>query len=219
MSMKEFHGVWLPEHEHHLIEWMSHPKNKVLWDGKPVYQAKKQTLAMQHVRSWRTAIDVGAHCGLWSMHMVKKFDRVVAFEPVELHRECFEKNVEGANHVLVPVALGAEEGSVAMHTTHGSSGDSWVAGAGDIPLKTLDSFGFNDVDFIKLDCEGYELNALRGGEKTLVQCRPTVIVEQKPNRAQKYGLRERQAVEYLQSLGAVLRAEMSGDFVLSWPAQ
>jgi hypothetical protein len=35
-----------------------------------------------------------------------------------------------------------------------SSGDSWVKGKGTVPMKTLDSFGFEDVDFIKVDAEG-----------------------------------------------------------------
>jgi FkbM family methyltransferase len=196
---------------------MNHPKNKVLIDGKLAYQWKKQQTAMSFVKNWRVAVDVGAHCGLWSMHLVKKFAVVHAFEPVALHRECWIRNVENnGDHHLRACALGEKDGSCTIHTTETSSGDSFVAGAGDIPIKRLDDFQLHDVDFIKLDCEGYELLALRGGEETLKRCRPTVCVEQKPNRAQKYGLEERAAVAYLQGLGAVLRKELSGDFFLSW---
>ena len=83
-------------------------------------------------------------------------------------------------------------------------------------MVTLDSFDLQDVDFIKLDCEGYELFALRGAEETLKRCRPCVIVEQKPNRAQRFGLPQTGAVDYLQSLGAKLRAKMAGDYILSF---
>jgi hypothetical protein len=103
-----------------------------------------------------------------------------------------------------------------METAPSSSGDTRVAGEGDIPLERLDTFKLEDVDFIKLDCEGYELFALRGAEETLKRCRPCVIVEQKPGRGQRFGLAERGAVDYLQRLGAKLRKEMSGDFILSW---
>lgn len=217
--MKNIGGVWLPDHEKHLVEWMQ-SKNQVV-DGKLAYQWDKQQLAMSHVKQFRTAIDVGGHCGLWSMHLVKRFAMVHAFEPVEAHRECFSKNVGGGIAVvnqckLHGCALGEREGSIAIHTANASSGDSWVKGDGDIPLKRLDSFDLQDVDFIKLDCEGYELFALRGGEETLKRCKPTVIVEQKPGRAQKFGIGETDAVAYLQSLGAVLRAQKSGDYILSW---
>lgn len=219
-DIKEVGGVWLPAHEQHLIGWMNHPKNKILIDGKLAYQWKKQQIAMSIVRNWRTAVDIGAHCGLWSMHLVKRFSSVHAFEPVELHRACWEMNVGAIDPVamvLHPYALGEVEGTCSMHTTNTSSGDSYVSGTGDIPIKRLDEYDLHEVDFIKLDCEGYELLALRGGEETLKQCKPAICVEQKPGRAQKYGLKEKGAVDYLQSLGAVLRKEMSGDFFMSWP--
>jgi FkbM family methyltransferase len=215
--MQNVGGVWLPPTETHLTEWMR-KRNHVV-NGKLTYQYHKLEAALSYVRQWRTAIDVGGHCGLWSMHLVEKFARVVAFEPVELHRECFERNVPGIEEgkcILVPVALGEQEDFVSIHTAETSSGDSWVSGKGEIPLKRLDPFGFTDVDFIKLDCEGYELFALRGGEETLKRCKPVVCVEQKPNRAEKFGLKRTQAVDYLQGLGAKLRKEIGGDYILSW---
>jgi FkbM family methyltransferase len=228
-------GLWLPAHEMHLIGWMNHPKNRVVIDGRLAYQWKKQQLAMAHVKQWRTAVDVGGHCGLWSMHLVRRFQHVHAFEPVALHRECFECNVAPQfidvttlqdkdtvlspgekNFTLYPCALGEVDGKCSMHTTPSSSGDSFVSGAGDIPIRRLDDFDLQDVDFIKLDCEGYELLALKGGEQTLKRCRPTIIVEQKPGRAQKFGLPESGAVDYLESLGAQLLAVRSGDYVMAW---
>jgi FkbM family methyltransferase len=159
--------------------------------------------------------------------MAKVFESVHAFEPVADHRACFAVNVTAPNVTMHACALGEKNGSVSMKTAPTSSGDSFVsghsmlaevAGPGDIPMKRLDEFNLQDVDFIKLDCEGYELFSLRGGEETLKRCRPCVIVEQKPGRAQKFGLPETGAVAYLQSLGAVLRQEISGDYFLSWPA-
>jgi len=213
-GMKQVGGVWLPEHETHLVAWMK--KMNQIVDGKLSYQLDKRNLALQYVKNWRTAVDVGGHCGLWSMDLAKRFEQLHAFEPVALHRACFEKNVTGANVNLYAMALGDKDGAISIHTSVGSSGDSYIDGAGDIPLRRLDDFDLQDVDFIKLDCEGGELPALRGGEQTLLRCHPCVIVEQKPGRAQKFGLPETGAVAYLQSLGAVLRTERSGDFILSW---
>lgn len=212
---KNWRGLWLPEHEQHLIEWMEIKGDVV--DGKPAYQHHKLVKALSFVRNWRTAVDVGGHCGLWSMHLEKKFAHLHAFEPVALHRECFTRNVKMRDGVLLyPMALGQSEGMVKIHTANQSSGDSWVDGDGDIPLKRLDDFDLHDVDFIKLDCEGYELFALRGAEETLKRCHPVICVEQKPGRAQKFGLKETEAVDYLKSLGANLLSVMSGDYILGW---
>lgn len=216
-------GIWLPAHEAHMSEWMrnrmrTHPDEMV--DGRGTYQFHKFRAAMKFTRDFRVAIDVGAHCGLWSMNLTKCFETVHAFEPIPLHRECFEKNVTGGGKVrLYPFALGEEDGMVSFHVTHGSSGDSFVqdnGGAGDTVLRRLDGLWIDSVDFIKLDCEGYELFALRGGEELIKRSRPTICVEQKPGKAPKYGLGETDAVGYLQSLGAVLRKEIGGDYILSW---
>jgi FkbM family methyltransferase len=213
-NIKQVGGVYLPAHETHLVDWMK-KKNQVV-DGKLTYQLDKRNEALKHVKQFRNAIDVGAHCGLWSMDLVKRFQLVHAFEPVALHRECFKRNVTGENHLLYPFALGETEGKISIHTTTTSSGDSWVDGDGDIPMKRLDDFDLQDIDLIKLDCEGFELFALRGGEEMLKRCKPCIVVEQKPGRAQKFGLQETEAVTYLQSLGAVLRGAKSGDYFLSW---
>lgn len=219
-GIQEFGGLYLPAHEKHLIEWMR-KKNQIV-EGRQSYQLDKINRAMAECRQFRGAIDVGAHCGLWSMQLARKFERVYAFEPVALHRECWHLNMRAApNATLYPDALGEQPGTIAMHTTDGSSGDSWVqpGAAGDIPLNTIDSIEFSmPIDFIKLDCEGYELFALRGGEALLRRDRPTVLVEQKPGRAQKFGQPEIGAVDFLRSLGATLRWHQSGDYcmTLAW---
>lgn len=213
--MKEWRGLWLPDGETHMIDWMAQVGHVL--DGKPTYQYHKLEQALQFVKRFRTAVDIGAHCGLWSMHLAKRFDAVQAFEPVEAHCLCFERNVpQGAGVILYRIALGEREGSIAMRTAPSNSGDSWVDGAGAIAMRRLDDLNLQDVDFMKLDCEGYELFALRGAERTLERCRPCVIVEQKPGKGGQFGLADTAAVEYLQSLGATLRGAMAGDYVLSW---
>jgi FkbM family methyltransferase len=170
---------------------------------------------MEYVRDYRLAVDIGGHCGLLAMQMVEHFDHVISFEPVAEHRECYVKNVQGS-YDLLPFALGEKPGRVKIHTSKGSSGDSWVNGDGDIEMRTLDSFHLSDVDLIKLDCEGYELFALRGAEETLKRCKPAIMVEQKPGKGSNFGLKDTAAVDYLKSLGARLKKEISGDFLLCW---
>ncbi len=212
MSLKETGGVWLPENEKHLCELMS--QNNKIVNGKLTYQYHKLEMAMEHVTRFRTAIDVGAHCGLWSMHLVDRFDYVEAFEPVELHREAFRMNVKG-NYALRECALGETEGSVSMYTADTSSGDTTVAGDGDIPMHRLDDLlDLDDVDFIKLDCEGYELFALKGGIELIKRCKPVICVEQKPGKGKQFGLGDTDAVKWLESIGYTLVNQYSGDYIL-----
>jgi FkbM family methyltransferase len=212
--MKEYGGWQFPDHEQHLQQWMS--KTNDLAHGRQRYQGTKQIEALKWVRDRRVAIDCGSHIGTWAFYLAKEFAHVHCFEPVAEHRECFIRNVVAENVTLHDVALGERDAKVSIHTSEGSSGDSWISGDGEIPVKRLDDFCLDDVDFLKIDCEGSELFVLRGARETILRSKPCIVVEQKPGHAQRFGLGETEAVDYLRALGARLRRVMSGDFIFSF---
>lgn len=214
--MKQFDEWQMPDGEEHLQKWMGDMNKRR--NGRLTYQAHKYEQALHVTASRRVAIDVGAHIGLWAFQMAHDFERVKCFEPMPAHVECFNANMAGTKNVkLYPVALGAEKGSVSVATcTEGSSGDTRVVGEGDIPMHTIDSYAFDDVDFIKIDCEGYELHVLEGAVETLKRCKPTVIVEQKRDMSERFGIPQLAAVEFLKGLGARLVIEMGGDYIMKW---
>lgn len=203
-DMMNVQGVWLPDHEAHLQQFAKGQG----W----TYQKHKLDSAVGYCNRRKLAIDVGGHCGLWSRHLVGMFTEVVAFEPVAEHRECYLLNVQADNYTLHPVALGDHQGSVSIHTTEGSSGDSWVDGEGIIPMMMLDDY-LLEPDFIKIDCEGYEKFVLLGGEATVRKHKPIVVVEQKPGKAKNFGLRDVEAVELLMKWGYKIEQVLSGDYI------
>ena len=207
-------GWYFPDGERHLQVWMSDPKVRRIINGRAAYQGEKQEVALSYCTNFDAAIDVGAHVGLWSYNLAHAFGQVHAFEPVQAHRECFARNVQMSNVTLHPFALGDHEGSVSIRTEPTSSGDSRVDGPGEIPMHTLDSLRIESAGLLKIDAEGFELFILRGAEETLARCRPVVIVEQKRGHASRYGLGDRDAIPFLQSLGYRLVREISGDFIL-----
>jgi len=224
--MQEYSGTYFPDGEIHLIEWCKAAKQSR--DGYLCYQLTKYQEAMKYCPTHRrrTAVDVGAHVGQWSRVMAMDFDRVISFEPVGLYRECFVENMRDfPNHTLHALALGNHSGIVRLaNLTPGRFGDTGVMADDDdseafttAPVEPLDDAYFETLDFVKIDCEGYELDVVKGAEATLAKHQPVVIVEQKPGHAQRYGHEETEAVRFLERLGAVVRAEMIGDFVLSWP--
>ncbi len=209
--MKLVKGVWLPDEEQEMSKFLE----SFQVDGVGVYQYQKLLEALKHVRNFRTAIDIGAHCGLWSMQLKKRFQLVVAFEPVPEHCAIHAMNCPDAE--LHQVALGDREGTVRLSKGIKSTGDTHITldGEYEARLERLDSFDVKDVDFIKLDCEGYELFALRGGEETIDEYRPVIIVEQKPGKAKSYGLDDTEAVEWLKKKGYSLKAVLAGDYILT----
>jgi FkbM family methyltransferase len=155
------------------------------------------------------------------MHLAKRFTSVYAFEPVTAFRRCFIRNTAHLqNIVLFPYALGAQKREhVAMKIDPADSGGTHVGSeAGDIQMVQLDSIDYPAmVDCIKIDCEGYELEILKGARRTLEQFRPTVIVEQKPHKlGPNFGIKGTPAVDYLIAMGGSVRKEIGGDYILGF---
>jgi FkbM family methyltransferase len=217
-NMVKFDQWYFPAHEKHLQGWMQKVAKRV--DGRLTYQYHKYEAALSYCKQRRMACDIGAHVGLMSFWMARDFQHVVSFEPVLLHRECFALNVPNPNVTVHTCALGPEAGRVSLSTQNGSSGDTHVTGDGDIAMRTLDSFGIEELDFLKIDVEGYEIKVLQGAFDTLRRCRPCVMVEQKPHTpgGQKHLMAgdPHPAVDYLRGMGAYLRTAISGDYILSW---
>jgi len=209
--MKLVNGVWLPDEELEMLKFLR--SGSV--GGVGVYQYHKLLEALKWVKQFRTAVDVGAHCGLWAMQLAKRFNEVHCFEPVARHLECLEKNAPTVKSYHC--ALGDRDGMVCLVKGVKSTGDTHISEGGEYSarLALLDAYNLKDVDFIKLDCEGYELFALRGGERLIDTCKPAVCVEQKPGKARGYGLGDTEAVQWLKAKGYALRAEIAGDYILS----
>jgi FkbM family methyltransferase len=223
-QVKEWRGWKFPDGETHLIGWMNTVND--VRHGRPTYQAAKYDEALSHCRKRRRVLDVGANIGLWSWLMAHDFDRLEAFEPVSHFAECWLANVAPTPRAelgLNVMALGAAPGRVSMvNMTPGSCGDTTVdigqggETLGEVEMRTLDSFGFEDVDLIKCDNEGFELFVMQGAVETLKRCRPVVIVEQKPGHGAAFGLSDTAAVAFLESLGMRLQRVMSGDYILKF---
>jgi len=226
--MKQFQGIWMPNEEQELVQWMSW--NGQIVDGKGTYQYPKIEATLRNCRSFRRCIEQGSHIGLWTMHLAKRFDLVECFEPVKRLRECWWKNVAHAEHVIAlhECALGTAHTSVQMLSNPYASGDSYLADATEkrsidghvaiesdiVEMRTIDSFEFIDVDLIKLDAEGYEELIARGAERTIQKWRPTIVIEQKRDMACKFGLEPQGGVKYLRSLGYRIAEQLAGDYVM-----
>ena len=88
------------------------------------------------------------------------------------------------NITLYDCAVGERDGEVTFFRDVKNPGYSSIApGRGGeevrIPMRPLDALLPEDagIDLVKIDVEGAELGALRGGEATILRCRPTIVFE------------------------------------------
>ena len=149
----------------------------------------------------RKIIDVGAWWGPWSMWWHDKATSVEIFEP---NKDILPKLINNVgkfqNCTIHRNALGDRHGSVSMQCAD-HSGTYHVTGQnGDIEIKTLDSFEFNNVDIIKIDAEGYELPVLEGAKQTILGNRPWIQIEGNKS-GERYGRTKLDINIFLTDLG------------------
>ncbi|QIK79405.1 FkbM family methyltransferase [Sphingomonas piscis] len=157
------------------------------------YGSRDRQAAYRYVKQWRRALDVGANVGIFSCDFASRFDHVVAFEPVPRTRDCLVLNVP-PNVQVEPFAVADQEGVLTMYPTVLNCGGSFISNHPEVmtpevsakgkeqievQVRTIDSYGFDEVDLIKLDIQGAEYLALLGAKETIVRNRPVVLVEQK----------------------------------------
>jgi FkbM family methyltransferase len=141
----------------------------------------------------KTAVDIGAHWGIYAYWMHKKVGpegRVVAFEPqpeLSAHlaqlRDCFRLDrLENAQLGLSSVIAERQLARPKAHWGGASLEDlscdvDWIT----IQVTTLDRyFGNHDarpVSFIKCDVERHEYDVFRGGATILKEDRPDLLFE------------------------------------------
>ena len=215
--MREHYGWQFPDFETHLPRMLKKSVDK----GLPAeYQIAVRQRSIELCTQRDVALDIGANVGLWSRDLVKSFGRVIAFEPVALFRECLEQNVTGANFEVRPIALGDQDTMGTMIITEDNSGHSHLdpntMGAGDVQVVRLDNLNFHDINYIKIDCEGYEYRILQGAEQTIRRCRPVVVIEQKPHDAYSKQYGQFAAVGLLKEWGMIRLDQVRDDWIMGW---
>ena len=215
--MHEYQGWWFPDVESHFPKML---KKSVDRGGPAEYQYQVRDRSMTYVKKRGIALDIGANVGLWSRSLCKNFNSVVAFEPVAMFRECLMRNVVADNLQVKDFALGNTRTTATMIITEGNTGhthiDPATLGTGETEVYRLDDLDLDTVDYIKMDCEGYEYRILQGAEKTIQRCRPVVVVEQKPHDAYSDQYGQHAAIELMQSWGMVRLDQVKDDWIMGW---
>ncbi len=136
------------------------------------------------------AVDVGANKGFYSLALSRLYSKVVAFEPnkkaaatligaslpkVEIIHEGVSSR-DGKASFYVPSSQGMSLpgwGSLDEHNCPDATGMEVL----EVNLRTLDSFKFENLGFIKIDVEGHEIEVLGGALETIRRERPHLLVE------------------------------------------
>ena len=141
----------------------------------------------------QTILDIGANIGCTAIFLSELGQTVHSFEPSPSTFKFLEMNVSRAgkgNVELHNCGLGAEPGETTLTFAPSNRSGAFVsnqtqASAGhnieNIAIRQLDevvdSLGLTQIDFIKIDVEGFEQQVLLGAVRTLAANKPMVVLE------------------------------------------
>jgi FkbM family methyltransferase len=167
------------------------------------------------VRPGSVCVDVGAAAGLYTLVMSRlagPAGQIHSIEPLPFARPVWSRILAAraaANVHHHELALAAEPGGGVMSVPIGRfgpvTGRSFLTGGAhdlgsnaefaqhsnvDVPVSTLDCLsaaaGLTRLDFIKIDTEGAELQVLKGGERTIKEFSPALLVEIEARHSSRY---------------------------------
>jgi len=173
------------------------------------------------VQQGDTCIDIGAHGGAWLFplsRLVGPQGSVVGFEALPYYARVLgmtRRLLGRGNTTVLNLAVTGDGSKVRMVWKDPSgallTGRTHIAGAGEtgdseveIAGTTLDAACAKmpgRISFLKIDIEGAELGALRGGERTLKKHRPIVLSEVVEAHLHRYGHTTGMLFAFFEGLG------------------
>jgi len=125
----------------------------------------------------RNAIDIGCRDGEYTRYLHKDFEHVYCFD--YRPRKLFHKNVDLSK--ITHFKCGLAETNKIEFVSGGSSmtsgkrpKENWHKEE----LFALDQFHLKNIDYIKIDVDGYELNVLKGSIETIKKWQPLIVLEE-----------------------------------------
>ena len=138
-------------------------------------------------------LDIGSNMGFYSLALAKENPSLIvdAFEPQPGVFKTLTRNTQINNLSerinLHNMGLGIKQTELTMYVPKftGSGGasfknlheDEGAATEVKVKVQTLDSLELKDIDLIKIDVEGFELNVIMGSSKLILDSKPTIMVE------------------------------------------
>jgi FkbM family methyltransferase len=149
------------------------------------HQMQEDEVFTQFVKPGATVFDIGANIGWFSClaHTITRGDvRVIAVEPMPRALRLLERNAEGRSVTVLPYAIGEVPSICSLCEARNLLLSTVKTGSGTTRIITIDEItrAYGAPHFIKIDVEGAELTAFRGGTETFCRHRPVVMFEYLP---------------------------------------
>jgi|APGre2960657373_1045057.scaffolds.fasta_scaffold34959_3 FkbM family methyltransferase len=134
-------------------------------------------LAKPYIKNFRNAIDIGCREGEFTHFMQSSFQHNYCFDYRQ--SKYFEDNVLAHNVTWFATGL-SNQAEIVLASGGGHLEATVIKIPQRIPVQlyALDDFNLVDIDFIKIDTDGFEMRIIQGALKTLENNNPVLVIEQ-----------------------------------------
>ena len=188
-------------------------ENSLFWDGLFGHEPETMRLWWRLARTSKTVLDIGANSGVFGLAAgAAGAQQVFAFEPVPRVYRILKKNT-ALNPELpiqpIQAAVGSTPGKAVLYDPGGNAPTSASLSKefadaheaqfveGEVEVVRIDDYRKKnklvEIDLIKIDVEGFEVEALSGMKETVDSNRPEIVLEVLPKQRKEI----KQAVEHL----------------------
>lgn len=134
---------------------------------------------LEHVDGRRLVFQAGGNVGVFPFRLADRFRHVVTCEAADDNFELLQRNAGHLKNIQAhKAAIGPNIGTIGLHRHRKNCGAHQTRGPGNIPMISIDSLELKDCNLIWLDIEGMELEALRGGSRTIERFNPVIAIEE-----------------------------------------
>lgn len=179
-----------------------------------VYEEPELQCISSYIGTGHVFVDVGANIGyysLWAASKVGASGKVFSFEPDPITYADLEENValnQFSNIQLCPIACGEAVGQSFFLHEYDNTGSSHLITDNSVKNETLVSVarldtylqerGVTNIDFLKIDAEGAELQVLKGATAYLQLGIPPLVQVEVINKALKqFSSSEKHLVDFM----------------------
>lgn len=169
-------GLWVIDGDTHVSRWIEQ-------QDRLDHDQNSLPFILPLIKPGDIVVDAGAFVGDHTIAYAKAVGpegKVYAFEPNPVAVECFLHNLHGhENVIMVNSGLSNRDRTVPLSGNNGNAAGAYVGDhmpVANVKMARLDDYEINP-DFIKLDIEGCEVEALIGAQETIRRCHPTMVIE------------------------------------------
>jgi len=187
-------GIAVLEHDTHISRWVEE-HNSLIHNKSLERELRYYVKGSDHV------LEIGAYIGDNTAILRNLAEKVYSYEPNPIAFECLQYNFKDSEKVkCYNVGFGKEKGSAKVILSD-NVGASHLEPNGEIEITTIDSLGLqlykDRLDFIVMDCEGWELDVLMGGVETINKFKPTMLIEINQGTLAKFGKTPKDIFDFL----------------------